>query len=320
MIGGFQLVEPLGQTSRFSLWRARRDGEDDGAELLLKTAHLGRDRELLGPLTAKIAPALALRGQALVRLSALGIDGDTLFIAGERVLGRDLSQLLGGRCHQRPAAAATGRDGRWPTRTLPLPLALAVAQELCDALAQGHEQLGRAHGELCPWHVMVSFGGQVKLLDCGLAPLTSRLKVDGIAESWGTFRYAAPEQLGGAPIDGRADLYALALVLYELITGRPWIEGDADASLLQAHAGDRSPSLEALGHLPDDVAELLVSALSSEPERRFASAVEMGRALDGVRRRRDDPPPSAAALSRHMWRTFQQPAAAHCDGGALDRL
>lgn len=304
--GTYRLDKHLRDTSRFQLWQAHI--EEDQERLILKTAQLGHLPNCLDRQLTTVRQAITLQHPNICRTLDVGVQDHTLFIACEAVLGRDCSELLGGRPHLEPRGRgwnALRHHAPWPWRALALPFALSITHDVCQAVHTLHGELGRAHGELCPWHVMVSFDGEVKLLNAGLAPITNELKADSIAESWALFRYRAPERVVGPSQDIRTDIYSLGLLLFELSTGTPWVGGDADAGLLTRVRNARTPQAEELpAYLPPAVNSLIARALQHAPDARFQDASTMSRALKDLLGSLDIRP-SQERLARLMWRTFQ---------------
>ena len=159
---------------------------------------------------------------------------------------------------------------------------ITVARQLCDALDHAHEQ-GIVHRDLKPENVVVVGSGErliVKLMDFGLAlsPSASRLTQEGAFV--GTVFYLAPEQALGQPVDGRADLYALGVVLYELATGRLPFDGDDPLLIISQHLhAPVEPPRAHNPNIPPDLDSLILRLLSKRPEDRPASAREALQAL-----------------------------------------
>jgi serine/threonine-protein kinase len=220
-----------------------------------------------------------LRHPNTVSIYELGIAGDSMFIAMELLRGETLYDRL----------ARTGAFG-WLQ-------AVAVAQGVCAALSEAHA-FGIVHRDLKPGnlHLEPWEGGEhVKVLDFGVAKLLKGSllaahhgdELTHFGQVLGTPEYMAPEQLLGDCIDRRADIYALGVVLYEMLTGRrPFDVGGNTAMLLlqMAHAPNR-PSLVvryAHGPIARELDRVVLRCLSPDPETRFQSIEELAAALDEV--------------------------------------
>ena len=173
-------------------------------------------------------------------------------------------------------SARVAREGPLDTRE-----ALAIARQLADGLACAHAA-GIVHRDLKPGNLMVLPDGMVKVLDFGLAKAKGHtLTRSGV--QLGTVAYMAPEQICGDAVDGRTDLWALGVVLYEMLTGRRPFEGERDISLAHAIVNDAPPRPSALrADLPPVVENLVLALLDKEPARRPATAADLVRDLAAV--------------------------------------
>jgi serine/threonine-protein kinase len=175
--------------------------------------------------------------------------------------------------------------------------ALVLTRQMLDAVAHAHAH-GVVHRDLKPDNVIVTVAGpaenpfeRVKLLDFGLVKLLddaaallggSKMTRTGVA--FGTPAYIAPESAMGRPIDGRADLYSIAVMLFEMLTGRlPFVESDP-GKLLRAHVSTPPPRLADVapgaGFCTPAMEALVAGALAKKPDDRFANAAAMRACLD----------------------------------------
>jgi serine/threonine-protein kinase len=172
-----------------------------------------------------------------------------------------------------------GRSLRAIMRGKPLPTeqALDLAKQVCEALVY-LESLGVVHRDLKPENVIVQPDGKVKILDFGIAMAESsrRLTWGALSNAIGTPDYMAPEQIKGKRGDARTDVYALGMLLYEMLTGKlPW-DGTNPAALLRAKANDepRPPSYHVPGFDPA-LESIILRSIEKEPRFRYASAAEL---------------------------------------------
>ncbi len=169
---------------------------------------------------------------------------------------------------------------------LPVDEALATTDALLAALGAAHER-GLVHRDVKPANVLIGRDGRVKLADFGIAVATQRATVGLTAtgQMMGTPTYLSPEQVDGREATPRTDLYAVGVVLYELLAGTPPFRGDHAVAVALAHRDDPVPPLEAIrADLPPGLASVVGRALEKDPTDRFADAPEMRGALDAVRR------------------------------------
>jgi serine/threonine-protein kinase len=166
-----------------------------------------------------------------------------------------------------------------PARLLPEAVVLQITARVADALAYAHAQ-GVVHRDIKPANILINLPAHtVKVTDFGCAHLTDAERSrSGLMV--GSPAYMAPEQLRGDTVDGRCDLYALGVVLFELLTGQPPFQAASMGTLLDQIARRPAPDLRALRpDLPDLLASVVARALSKRPEDRHADGTQLAREL-----------------------------------------
>lgn len=209
----------------------------------------------------------------IVRLFEFGQDRerDLLYLVMELVRGADMGELL--------------RRGR-----LRINLALEVIYQICGALTEPHAR-GIVHRDLKPENVVllpISDGTlQVKVLDFGIARTLERgTQLTKTGMICGTPSYMAPEQAQNLGLDGRTDLYALGILLYEMLSGHPPFVGETSLQILLQHIQVPAPDLVEMmpaGSVPESVGELVRQLLEKDPERRPPSARAVRDRIDELR-------------------------------------
>jgi serine/threonine protein kinase len=208
----FVLGEPVGSGGMSIVFRARdlrRDANDasDTSGIAIKV--LRQEMRASGPANARLKREFrqtqALRHPGTVRMFDLDCDGDTWFITMERLVGKSLDARL----KQLPAVPIDMADG------------MRIASACAEVLAFAHQQ-GVVHGDFKPGNVFLEDGGTVKVLDFGTAPgsLQSAVSDRGLVPRAATRAYASPEVLAGETAEPRDDVFGLACVVYELLSGR----------------------------------------------------------------------------------------------------
>jgi serine/threonine-protein kinase len=196
------------------------------------------------------------------------------------------------------------REGR-----LPIADAVRLGIEIADALYYLHEH-GVVHRDLKPENVMLLRDGGIKLIDFGIAHDATGRKMtwSGLSQSMGTPDYMAPEQVKGGATDPRTDLYALGVILYEMLTGRvPFTDENAYAAMRAKVEDELVPPRKLRPEIPAALEEVVLQALARNPHHRPESALELREALahpasvvfrDRARRGRSErwPPTRAGVL------------------------
>jgi eukaryotic-like serine/threonine-protein kinase len=178
-------------------------------------------------------------------------------------------------------AAALKKRGR-----LPLVEALRIACEILEGLSAAHE-IGVVHRDIKPPNIFLTQGGAAKVLDFGIAKLTdgASLELTGRGIAIGTPRYMSPEQAAGEAVDGRADLYAVGLLLFEMIAGAGPFDGGDQNEVFLAHLTRQPPRLATFAPgIPAELDGLTAKLLAKHPHERPATAGAAARALRGILR------------------------------------
>jgi serine/threonine protein kinase len=173
--------------------------------------------------------------------------------------------------------AVQRRDGR-----LPVPRAVDIAEQLAAAMASAHAQ-GIFHRDLKPENILVTPEGRVVVTDFGIAMMAGarRLTWRWLTSTMGTPDYMAPEQVEGKRGDARTDVYALGIILFELLAGRVPFEGDNPLAIMGQHVNATVPSLlEIDPRIPPPLEAIVRKCLRKDPSERYADARELQADLD----------------------------------------
>jgi len=201
----------------------------------------------------------------IVTVYDAGEVGNIAYIAMEFLEGRDLRQLM--------------------TKGQPTPpqLVVDIIAGVADGLAYAHRQ-GIVHRDVKPANIMVLRNGGVKLADFGIAQLQTGNKTQTQA-LLGTPRYMAPEQIAGQPVDGRADIFSLGVVLYQLLTGESPFDGDTMTTVMyQVIYEPAAPPTQLSGRVPPGFDYILSKALAKKPENRYQTSEELANDLRRYRK------------------------------------
>lgn len=218
--------------------------------------------------------AARLNHPNIVRIYELGQDGEAYFLAMEYLAGEDLRQLhdlvaaSGGRVSCELAAHLVARAAD----------ALHFAHELTDE--QG-APLNLVHRDVSPSNLIVTYDGHLKVVDFGIAKARTNAFETGLGIMKGKLGYFAPEQLAGAPVDRRCDVFGLGIVLWELLTNvRLFMRDSAAATMAAASLGEVPPLSGFRDDVSGDLAAIVECALAHDPAHRFQTAGEMRDALE----------------------------------------
>jgi len=290
-VGDYEIVARFKSGGMATLYLARRTGASGFAKhVAIKVVHphLAEDPTFVRMFVDEALLSARIVHPNVVHVEELReVDGQH-FLVMEWVAGCSLAQLM--------------RQLAKRQRRLTPQLAVHIAVRIADGLHAAHElkdeqgqSLGVVHRDVSPQNVLLAWQGHVKLIDFGVAKARDRSHQTTGASLKGKIRYMAPEQAFGHPIDRRCDIYALGVLLWEMLTMRRMFEADNDLLLLEKvrHPEIRPPS-EYVPDVPPDLDRVVMKALAADPDARFRTAQKL-------RRRLADAMPRAVALdSSHL--------------------
>lgn len=269
------MVVALGQGGMGTIHLALASGLGDFRKLLVVKElrrDLSTDPRFVEMFFNEAKLAARLNHPNVVQTLEAGQQGDRYFLSMEFLDGRPFSALL--------SAAATS------TTAAPLSIRLKI---LCDALTglhYAHElteydgtNIGIVHRDVSPQNIFITYDGQVKVVDFGIAAATNTLTSSTVFT--GKFGYAAPEQLLGRRVDARTDLFAMGVILWETLTLRRFASGPAEQRSVTDRLEGREPRLSELDIDVDErLSAICDKALQIDPDKRFATAAEFRAALE----------------------------------------
>ncbi len=265
--GRYTILEKLGQGGMGSVYRAAQHSVEREVAVKVVNPHLISDHDVIRRFLreAKLASKLA-HPHTVGVLDFGSTDDGVFFLVMELVVGRTLNHVVAEGEVFSPARVAR------------------IGMQICDALECAHA-LQIVHRDLKPTNIMLLSHGRdhVKVLDFGLAksiaPDRAATSMTNVGEMLGTPAYMPPELALGRPCDGRADLYSLGCVLYELSSGRLPFESASPHELIAMHAHDRAPPLV---EAPPPLAAVIERLLAKDPDERYPSAADTRAALEAA--------------------------------------
>lgn len=254
-VGGYKVLEQVGEGSSAAVYRLEGTY---AMKLFHSPVRDPRDRERL---RRELEVGLKLTHPHLVRVHDFGEMEGRPYLVVDFIAGEPLAEHL-------------LRGPLEPSR------ALEVLRDVGSALDAIHSE-GVVHRDVTPSNILLDVEGRAHLTDFGLAVWTERPRITATGTALGTPLYMAPEMLMERTTSPRADLYSLAVVLYEMLTGTHLFEADDAYQVLAAHLHQApTPVRERAPHLPPAIQAVFDRGLSKDPEQRFASAREMVQALE----------------------------------------
>jgi serine/threonine-protein kinase len=281
-IGRYEVITPIAHGGMAIVYAVRLESIAGFGKLLAMKVllpHLCADREFVDMFLDEARIASAVQHPNVVQVFELGEDEGHPYLVMELLRGKSLS--------------ATVRRIRQQHQEVPVGALLSILARAAEGLHAAHEtrdelgnRLGIVHRDVSPQNVHVGYDGHVKVVDFGIAAARGRTTRTRSGHIKGKFQYLAPEQVSrDRPVDRRADVWALGVVSWELITGRRLFSSDDDATTLWNVMNKEIMPLRTIApQVPSAISHAVAHALERDPERRLASAAELARLFDEVAR------------------------------------
>ncbi len=260
-VGNYRVVERIGEGGMGTVYRAMDEMLDREVALKVMRPEVSRQPGLHERFRQEAVALARLNHPRIAAVYGLERYNNDLVMVLEFVRGETLEAIV-------------QRSGRLDWRR-----AFELGAEALEGLEHAHRK-GVVHRDMKPANLMLAPDGHVKVMDFGIARLMGRSRQTRMGAAVGTPMYMSPEQLRGEDVDGRSDLYSLACVLYELITGHLAFEADSDYELMMKQLNTPAPPVRAtVADVPLVVDDVLQRALAKAPDARFGDAHAMGAAL-----------------------------------------
>jgi len=266
--GKYQLLKKLATGGMAEVWLARSSGiEGFSKNVVVKRIlpHLAEDREFVEMFRNEALIAANFNHPNIAQVYEFGEANGTYFIAMEYIHGEDLGRVM------RKAWSA----GQWIAR----PLAIRIVASACEGLYYAHNRvdgngkpLRVVHRDISPQNILISFDGSVKLVDFGIAKAADTVGLTKSGAIKGKFAYMAPEQAAGKALDHRADIFAIGLVLYELLTGVRPLKRDSELATLQAALDCAIQTPSEVADVPAELDSVVMHALAKAADDRYRDA------------------------------------------------
>lgn len=299
--GRYTLVKKLATGGMAEIWLARQRGLADFKRFVVIKkilSHLSAQETFVKMFLDEARTSAQLNHPNIVQVYDLGREGESYFIAMEFINGENL--------------AAVAWRGKKRNDPIPVPFAARVLADACKGLHYAHHLKGAdgaplsiVHRDISPQNLLLTYDGETKVVDFGIAKAASRSEATKTGMLKGKFSYMSPEQCQGAPIDMRSDIFALGILLYELTTGTRLFKHESELMILEMITKREVVSpREVNPEIPEELDRIVMRALRKDPNDRFQTAQEMQLALEEYIRRSGGPA-SSTELSVYMRALFQ---------------
>jgi TonB family protein len=296
--GQYVLLEKIATGGMAEVWKARMRGVEGFQKIVaIKKIlpHLSDNQDFIEMFVDEAKLAAQLNHNNIIHIYDLGKIQSSYYIAMEYIDGYDLKNIL---------KKAQERD-----QPLSVEIALFIASKVAAALDYAHrkrdfedKEMGLVHRDVSPQNVLISEEGDIKLCDFGIAKAASKASHTQAGALKGKLQYMSPEQAWGRNIDKRSDIFALATVLFEMLTARKLFAGDNELSILeQVREARVTPPSHYNDEVTPEIDAIVLKALQKDPANRYQTAGEMQRDLDAVLYN-FKPTPTSADLAIYMHR------------------
>lgn len=277
--GPYQLLERVAVGGMAEVFRAKRTGVE-GFEKVVAVkrilSHLSDNKEFVDMFIDEAKMVAGLAHPNVAQIFDLGKHEKNYWIAMEYVHGRDLRTIM--------------RRAREHGLRIPLDISTYVVSKVCAALEYAHrkkDDKGQpmliVHRDISPQNILISFEGDVKLTDFGIAKAASKASTTDKGALRGKLLYMSPEQAWGKPMDKRSDVFSLGIVFYEMLTEQKPFLGTSEMSILETVRECRVPPPTSINDkIPEKLERVVMKALERDPEVRYQDAGEMLRDLERV--------------------------------------
>lgn len=270
--GKYLLLERVNVGGMAEVFKAKAFGVE-GFERLVAVKRIlpsiAEDQEFITMFVDEAKISVQLTHANIAQIFDLGKAGDSFFIAMEYVHGKDMRAIF--------------ERARKRGETVPIPMACYVAMKVCEGLDYAHNkkdaagrELNLVHRDVSPQNLLLSYDGEVKVIDFGIAKAAGKANKTQAGILKGKFGYMSPEQVRGMELDRKSDIFAVGIVLYELLTGERLFVGESDFSTLEKVKNvEIMPPSTYNRRIPDELEQIVLKALAREPEDRYQTAMDL---------------------------------------------
>jgi eukaryotic-like serine/threonine-protein kinase len=275
----YRVLEKIASGGMAEVFRA----ESAGLEGFKKTVaikrvlpHLSEKKQFIGMFLDEARLSAHLSHSNCVQVFDIGVGDNTYFIVMEFVDGADLKAVI--------------ENQKKSGQSFPIEEACLICVRICEGLAYAHElidgtgqNIGIVHRDMSPPNVLITAFGEVKIVDFGLAKANSQLEHSEPGIIKGKFSYLSPEAALGHPVDARTDIFAVGIILWELLAGRRLFIGESDLETVRQVQSARVPPIRTINPYASlELEAVLAKALARDPEHRYQMARDLGHDLNQI--------------------------------------
>jgi len=271
--GKYLLLDRINIGGMAEVWRGKMFGAG-GFERLVAIKrilpNIAEDDEFISMFIDEAKISVQLNHANVAKIEELGQIANNYFIAMEYIPGKDMRAIFD--------------RGRKKSEPAPVPLVAYMVSKMCEGLDYAHRKkdgMGRdlniVHRDISPQNVLISFEGEVKVIDFGIAKAAGKATKTQAGILKGKFGYMSPEQIRGLPLDRRSDIFAIGVCLYEMLTGERLFVGDSDFSVLEkVRKAEVAPPSTYNRRIPEALEKIVLKALARDVDERYQYANELG--------------------------------------------
>jgi serine/threonine protein kinase/predicted Zn-dependent protease len=253
----YEIIEELGKGGMGRVYRVKDKKLDEEMALKVLKPEIAADKGMIERFKNELKLARKIAHKSICKMYDLNEEGDTPYITMEYVKGEDLKSFI------RRKEKLTEKE------------AIAIVKQVCEGLAEAHE-LGVIHRDLKPQNIMIDKKNNAKVMDFGIARSVEAPGITHTGMMIGTPDYISPEQAEGEEADQRSDIYALGVILYEMVTGRVPFKGDTALSVALKHKAQLPKEPRKLNpEVSEALNRLILICMEKERERRYQKAEEL---------------------------------------------
>jgi serine/threonine protein kinase len=271
--GKYLLLDRINIGGMAEVWRGKTFGAG-GFERLVAIKrilpNIAEDDEFISMFIDEAKISVQLAHANVAQIYELGQISNSYFIAMEYIPGKDMRAIFD--------------RGRKKSEPAPIPLVAYCVSKMCEGLDYAHrkkDQMGQdlniVHRDISPQNILISYEGEVKVIDFGIAKAAGKATKTQAGILKGKFGYMSPEQIRGLNLDRRSDVFAIGVCLYEMLTGERLFTGDSDFSVLEkVRKAEVEPPSKHNRRIPDQLEKIVLKALARDVDERYQYASEVG--------------------------------------------